>query len=179
MLCNDRSRASSAPATRHCEKYQPSLDGSLKRGGKGSLSTNQGLGEDAESPAALQLAFSVPVTSLSVDFAMNDLITNPPGELVLVTPSGSISQPGLNVGAAFQGGTLIFNAATPFSSAVLQGFLAPPPAAATAIAIDNLHLTEAVPGPIAGADVRVIQTGCGPGRRLSQEEAKRLLARSE
>jgi hypothetical protein len=70
----------------------------------------------------------------------------------LVTPSGSISQPGSNVGAAFQGGTLIFNAATPFSSAVLQGFLAPPPSAvATAIAIDNLHLTEAVPGPIAGA----------------------------
>jgi hypothetical protein len=101
--------------------------------------------------AALQLAFSVPVTRLSVDFAINDLNTAPPGELVLVTPSGFISQPGSNVGGAFQGGTLIFNAATPFSSAILQGFLAsPPPAAATQIEIDNLHLT-AVPGPIVGA----------------------------
>jgi hypothetical protein len=72
----------------------------------------------------------------------------------LVTPSGSISQPGSNVGAAFQGGTLIFNAATPFSSAILEGFSPPPPAAFTQIEIDNLHLTEAsvaVPVPIAGA----------------------------
>ena len=30
-LCNDRSRASPASATRHCEKYQSSLGGSLKR----------------------------------------------------------------------------------------------------------------------------------------------------
>jgi hypothetical protein len=101
--------------------------------------------------AALQLTFSVPVISLSVDFAINDLNTSPPGELDLTTPSGDTRQFGSNVGGPFQGGTLIFNAATPFSSAVLQGFLAPPPpAAATQIEIDNLHLT-AVPGPIVGA----------------------------
>jgi hypothetical protein len=74
--------------------------------------------------AALQLTFSVPVISLSVDFAINDLNTSPPGELDLTTPSGDTRQFGSNVGGPFQGGTLIFNAATPFSSAVLQGFLA-------------------------------------------------------
>jgi len=103
--------------------------------------------------AALQLAFSVPVTDLSVDFAINVLNTDArgPGQLTLVTPSGSATQFGSNVGGAFQGGTLIFNAATPFSSAILEGFSPPPPPAAfTQIEIDNLHLT-AVPGPIVGA----------------------------
>jgi hypothetical protein len=101
--------------------------------------------------AALQLAFIVPVTSLSVDFAINVPNTAPPGQLTLVTPSGSATQFGSNVGGAFQGGTLIFNAATPFSSAELEGFSPPPPNAAfTQIEIDNLHLT-AVPGAIVGA----------------------------
>jgi hypothetical protein len=51
----------------------------------------------------------------------------------------------------FQGGVLTFTAATPFSSATLQGFLST--GAATQIEIDNLRLTEAasVPDPIAGA----------------------------
>jgi hypothetical protein len=99
----------------------------------------------------LTLTFNIPVTQLSVDFAINDLNTSPPGELVLNTPSGFMSQPASNVGGPFQGGTLIFNAATPFTSATLSGFLAsPPPAAITQIEIDNLRLTE-VPGPIVGA----------------------------
>jgi hypothetical protein len=117
----------------------------------------QALAQPLGNATALDLAFNIPVTGLSVDFAINVLNTDArgPGQLTLVTPSGSATQFGSNVGGAFQGGTLIFNAATPFSSAILEGFSPPPPPAAfTQIEIDNLHLTEAsvaVPGPIVGA----------------------------
>jgi hypothetical protein len=109
----------------------------------------------------LTLTFNIPVTQLSVDFAINDLNTSPPGELVLNTPSGFMSQPASNVGGPFQGGTLIFNAATPFTSATLSGFLAsPPPAAITQIEIDNLRLTE-VPAAIVGAGLPGLILACG------------------
>jgi hypothetical protein len=101
----------------------------------------------------LQLAFNIPVTQLSVDFAINIALASPAGFLHLVTPSGNFDQASSNVGGFFQGGTLTFSTATPFSSATLQGFLSGG-ATPTQIEIDNLHLTEAaaaVPGPIAGA----------------------------
>jgi len=101
---------------------------------------------------ALSLTFSIPVTQLSVDFAI-DVVNAPgfvdPGFLELATPSGTVDQPGSNVGGDFQGGTLTFSTVTPFSAATLQGFffgrVRP-----TLIEIDNLHLTP-VPGPIVGA----------------------------
>src|SRR5262249_12290522 len=107
----------------------------------------------------LELTFNLPVTQLSVNFAINDPNGQPAGLLRLVTPSGTVDQASSNVGGPFQGGTLTFSTATPFISATLQGFgptsggaaiLAAAALTPTQIAIDNLHLTE-VPGPIAGA----------------------------
>jgi hypothetical protein len=112
----------------------------------------------------LTLTFNIPVTQLSVDFAINDPNTSPPGELVLNTldAAHNFVQPASNVGGPFQGGTLIFNAATPFTSATLSGFLNSSEGGApiTQIEIDNLHLTE-VPGPIVGAGLPGVVTTCG------------------
>jgi hypothetical protein len=100
----------------------------------------------------LQLTFNIPVTQLSVDFAINIGLLSPAGFLQLVTSSGTVNQASSNVGGNFQGGTLTFSTATPFSSATLHGFLSGA-VTPTQIEIDNLHLTEAavVPGPIVGA----------------------------
>jgi hypothetical protein len=88
-----------------------------------------------------------------VDFAVEIFNGELAGSLHLVTSSGTLDQVSSNVGGTFQGGTLAFSTATPFSSATLQGFLNGGELPAR-IQIDNLHLTEAaaaVPGPIAGA----------------------------
>ncbi|MBV8131912.1 MAG: VPDSG-CTERM sorting domain-containing protein [Alphaproteobacteria bacterium] len=94
----------------------------------------------------LTLTFNTPVTQLSVDFAIDIPNGFPPGFLQLMTPSGTVDQPSSNVGGGngFQGGTLDFITASPFTTATLQGFFAP--GGATQIDIDNLNLT---PAPVA------------------------------
>ena len=100
---------------------------------------------------ALNLTFSIPVTQLSVDFAIAIVNGIDPGFLQLVTSSGTVNQISSNVGGPFQGGNLAFNTVTPFSSATLEGFLSFSGGVQSVfIEIDNLHLTE-VPGPIVGA----------------------------
>jgi|SRR6516162_7785502 len=108
---------------------------------------------------ALNLTFSIPVTQLSVDFAIAIVNGIDPGFLQLVTSSGTVNQISSNVGGPFQGGNLAFNTVTPFSSATLEGFSSA--GNPTLIEIDNLHLT-AVPGPIVGAGLPgLILAGAG------------------
>ena len=110
-------------------------------------------------PGALDLTFSIPVTQLSVDFAIAIVNGIDPGFLQLVTSSGTVNQISSNVGGPFQGGNLAFNTVTPFSSATLEGFSSA--GNPTLIEIDNLHLT-AVPGPIVGAGLPgLILAGAG------------------
>lgn len=94
--------------------------------------------------SALTLTFNMPVTALSVNFAV-DTGFSPAGLLKLVTSSGSATVTGGNVGGSFPGGTLDFITLTPFTTATLQGFTAA--GAPTQIEIDNLSLTLAVPEP--------------------------------
>jgi hypothetical protein len=70
----------------------------------------------------LTLTFNTPVTQFSVDFAIDISNGFPPGFLRLVTPSGTVNQPSSFVGGFFQGGTLDFITASPFTTATLQGF---------------------------------------------------------
>src|SRR5215813_3691855 len=73
--------------------------------------------------SALTLTFNTPITQLSLDFAI-PIPPNRGGFLRLVTSSGSLDQVSSTDGSdLFPGGTLTFSAATPFSSATLQGFL--------------------------------------------------------
>jgi hypothetical protein len=106
----------------------------------------------------LQLAFNMPVTQISVDFALAAPAGSPTAFLQLVTASGTVDQP---LSGATQGGVLTFSSATPFASATLQGFTSP--GVRTAIEIDNLHLTEAaaVPGPVVGAGLPGLILGGG------------------
>ena len=92
--------------------------------------------------SALTLSFNMPVTQLSVDFAINTSFAFP-GSLRLITPSGTVTQTGSNVGGLFPGGTLTFATGTAFTTATLQGVV---PGGATQIEIDNLNLTS-VPEP--------------------------------
>lgn len=102
---------------------------------------------DVFGPAdVLSLAFSSPIFSLTVDFAVNA----PQGAmagLALVTPVGSTAQLSSNLGGTFPGGTLEFNSAVSFSTAQLSGFGGRGGGAAL-FAIDNLALsTTPVPEP--------------------------------
>jgi hypothetical protein len=100
----------------------------------------------------LLLTFNTPILFLQVDFLLNASVTTPPSLLSLVTPVGSTSQPGANVGGPLQGGTLIFSSAVPFVSAQLAAFNAA--GAPIFFGIDDLVLdTEvvtAVPEPVTG-----------------------------
>jgi hypothetical protein len=54
----------------------------------------------------LTLTFNMPVSQLSVDFAVAIPNGSLAGLLRLVTPSGTVNQASSNVGGPFQGGTL-------------------------------------------------------------------------
>jgi hypothetical protein len=125
------------------------------------------------STAALHLAFSAPVTSLSLDFAINVFNVSPAGSLALTTSSGGTSVSGSNVGGTYQGGHLSFTSGTPFTSADLQGFFSPNNP--TEIAIDNLSLTPVTTSPVP-APPAVVLVGLGAGcvalrRRFCQRAA--------
>jgi hypothetical protein len=104
---------------------------------------------------ALTINFNTPVTSLVVNFAIDDLNGMPAGFLRLVTPSGIVNQASSNVGGPFQGGTLSFLTSMPFTSLTFQAFL--PTGAPTQFELDNLQLdTPAVPEP---ATLALLGTG--------------------
>jgi hypothetical protein len=109
--------------------------------GNNGLMVGQSLTENGTD--ALHLVFSEPVTALSVDFAINVTAQQAAGSLKLTTPAGGVSQPSSVVGGGsnFQGGTLSFTSATPFTTADLQGFRSD--GTATQLNIDNLALTPA------------------------------------
>jgi hypothetical protein len=108
---------------------------------------------------SLQLAFSSPVTSLSVNFAeMSALAT--PGLLQLTTASGSTEQTATNLVGLVPGGTLTFSSATPFISATLEAFQSDG-TTATRFAIDNLDLTPAVGAVPLPAALPLFATGLG------------------
>jgi hypothetical protein len=93
----------------------------------------------------LTLTFNTPVTQFSVDFAIDIPNAAPAGFLQLVTPSDTVDEPSSFVGGMFQGGTLDFIAASPFTTATLQGFTSGG-IFTTQIAIDNLNLTPTATG---------------------------------
>jgi len=107
-----------------------------------SLMVNQALLEQTAT-SALTLTFNMPVTSFTVDFAINSVLS-PAGSLELVTSSGDDTVTAGSVASGFPGGILSFTAVTPFTTATLRGFLAS--GAPTQIEIDNLALT---PAPLA------------------------------
>jgi hypothetical protein len=92
---------------------------------------------------ALTLTLSSPVTSLQVDFAVND--SGAGGNLSLSSPVGNTNQIATLVGGAFPGGTLSFSSATPFSTVQFNAFTAA--GGATEFALENLQLSAAVPEP--------------------------------
>ncbi len=103
----------------------------------------------------LTLTFNTPVTAISVDFLMDQANVSPAGFLELITPAGTATQASANTAGNFQGGTLTFTSAVPFSTATLEAF-APGggvpgggtgPQAPTQFAIDNLSLTPAAAVP--------------------------------
>jgi hypothetical protein len=106
------------------------------------LMVSQFLEEQSTGP--LSLTFNLPVTQLTVDFAIG-VATGGSGFLHLETPSGSVDEPAsYAVGDEFPGGTLTFVAASPFTTASLQGFdtTSSPTGTPIQIYIDNLQLTE-------------------------------------
>jgi hypothetical protein len=105
-----------------------------------SLMSGQVLVAPAGNTSALTLVFSTPVTTLTVDFAIDQSINGAAGSFKLITGNGDVvNQTASNVGGFNQGGVLTFTTSTPFSSATLQGF--GPGATSTEMAIDNLSLT--------------------------------------
>ncbi len=141
-----------------------------------SLMNNLMMGQALLEPSAtspLTLTFNTPVTSLSVDFAV-DTPQSPAGSLVLNTPVGSTTQTGSNVGGAFPGGHLTFSSVTPFTTATLEGFNAA--GAPTQIEIDNLDL---VPVPTSGATpepASVVLLGFGAAGLFGYRWRRRRLA---
>jgi hypothetical protein len=94
---------------------------------------------EPNSTGPLTLTFNRPVLSLMVNFAIDVSNFAPPGAISIVTPAGSATQNGANVGGTFQGGTLSFAGTSAFTTASLQGLS--PIGGPTQIAIDNLNLT--------------------------------------
>ncbi len=91
--------------------------------------------------SALTLTFNTPVDFVRLDFAVVF-----PGRLVLTTSEGTVSLDSMVVGGAFEGGTLTFSSANPFTSLQLQAF--EQTGSPTLFAIDNLTLnTSAIPEP--------------------------------
>jgi hypothetical protein len=119
---------------------------------------------------ALMLTFNTPVNQLTVDFAVNLASTQAAGSLRLTTSSGGNTSQASSVvggGQNFQGGTLTFSTATPFTSATLQGFDST--GAPIQINLDNLHLNPAgvaaVPEPSALTLLAVGGIGLAAWRR--------------
>ncbi|MDQ3252584.1 MAG: PEP-CTERM sorting domain-containing protein [Acidobacteriota bacterium] len=90
---------------------------------------------------SLRLSFNIPIDRVQVNFAVLD-----PGLLTLTSPDGSTTQSSAVVGGAFQGGTLIFSSAIPFTMFRLDAFTTA--GNPNLFAIDNLTMsTVAVPEP--------------------------------
>jgi hypothetical protein len=108
-----------------------------------NLMVGQYLGAPVDTNA-LTLTFNMPVTMLTVDFAVDINNSSAAGSLKLTTPSsgGTSQASSVQAGGNFQGGTLVFTGA-PFTSVTLQGFFSGG-TSPTQISIDNLHLTPAV-----------------------------------
>lgn len=92
----------------------------------------------------LTLTFSEPISELSVNFGLPNVFPSAPaGRLRLSTPVGTLDATSTNLGPdfLFQGGTLVFSSATPFTTATLRGFSGVP---STVFMIDNLVLASSV-----------------------------------
>ncbi len=116
---------------------------------------------DLASPAdALTVQFSGLVTEVNLSFLINVPLASPPGSLRAVTPAGTFSQAGGNVGHNFvQGGTLSFSVPGGISSMTLAGFDAGN--VPTFFAMDDLALTP-IPEPssLALAGVALAGAAC-------------------
>ena len=118
---------------------------------------------------SLRLSFNMPIDRVQVNFAVLE-----PGRLDLTSPVGSVSQNSAVVGGDFQGGTLIFSSATPFTSFRLDAFgrLGNP----NLFAIDNLVLNTAaaIPEPttmlLLGSGLAGIAAKVRKRRKADREE---------
>lgn len=94
----------------------------------------------------LTVTLNTPVTSVSVNFAIQILFPSP-GQLVLTSPSGGTSQASASIdGTLNQGGVLTFSTTIPFSSFTLAAFnnFGQP----TRFAIDDLIMETASAEPV-------------------------------
>lgn len=103
------------------------------------LLTGQTIFDPGSAADTLTITFNQPIDTVEVDFAVRE-----PGRLVLTTPVGSLSQNSANVGGNFEGGTLIFESVTPFTTMQFSAFSSAGPA--TVFALDDLRV-YAVPEP--------------------------------
>jgi hypothetical protein len=119
----------------------------------------------------LTITVNTPVQSVSFDFGMNLSPTGNPGQMRLISPVGTQNQNGGNVGGSFQGGTLTFNSATPFTTFQLQAFNSA--GNRVEFAIDDLTLTLAEPTavPVPGSIVLAFM-GLGLGGPLVRKLRK-------
>lgn len=137
-----------------------------------SLFSGQHLIDPTGVPDTLLLTFNTPIFFLQVDFGLFQGLTSPAGQLRLTTPVGTAIQAGGSVGGSFQGGTLVFNSATPFVAAQLAGFNST--GGQIFFAIDDLVLdTAPIPEP---ATAVLVLTGLAvmAGRRLRRKADRPL-----